>query len=273
MTDLDATRIRRSLMGHSARYLDRIEVLPRIDSTNSYLKAQSAPPPGQFRIVIAEHQTAGRGRHDKQWISSPGGSLCLSLAYRFQQTPPDLPALTLALGVGIVGALSDMGIADVALKWPNDVLVGDSKLGGILTETLFRGEGDATVIAGVGLNVDLRAFVDAIEAPAWADSATSLQQVMENPPSREHLSEIVIGSLMSTFKMFEKHGFNAFAERFDDYDWLRNKSICIATPEGSVSGIAAGISDGGALLVETTSGAREIHTGSIEQVGAADSVQ
>ncbi len=267
MKGLDASRIRRSLMRHSAPYLDRIEVLPRIDSTNTYLKDQPAPPPGQFRIAIAEHQTAGRGRHDRQWISSPGGSLCLSLAYQFEHIPPELPALTLALGAGIAGALAEMGVADVALKWPNDVLVGDSKLGGILTETLFRGQDDATVIVGVGLNIDLGVSAEAVEPSAWAASATSLQQVMENPPSRENLSEIVIESLMSTFRTFEKQGFQAFAERFADYDWLRGKVIGIETPEGLVSGTAAGISDDGALVVETKSGAREIHTGSIIRVG------
>ncbi len=270
MKGLDASRIRRSVMRHYAPYLDRIEVLPQIGSTNTYLKDQPAPPPGQFRIAIAEHQTAGRGRHGRQWISSPGGSLCLSLAYRFEHTRPELPALTLALGAGIAGALADMGVADVALKWPNDVLVGDAKLGGILTETLLRGPGGATVIAGMGLNIDLRASAEAIEPPAWADSATSLQQVMDKPPLRERLSEIVIESSMSTFKTFEKQGFEAFAERFDAYDWLRNKAISVATPEGPVSGIAAGISDRGALLVETQSGLREIHTGSIEQVGEPD---
>ena len=266
MTGLDASRIRRALMRHSAPYLDRIEVLPRIDSTNTYLKDQSAPPPGQFRIVIAEHQTAGRGRHDRQWISFPGGSLCLSLAYRFQKTPADLPALTLALGAGIADALTDMGVADVALKWPNDLLVGDSKLGGILTETSFRGQGEATVVAGVGLNIDVSKFVEAIEPSAWADAATGLKQAMEKPPSRERLSEIVIESLMSTFKTFEKQGFKAFTERYDAYDWLRGKIISIETPEGSLRGIAAGISVDGALLVDTTSGSRKVYTGSIKRV-------
>ena len=273
MTGLDASRIRRSLMGHSATCLDRIEVLQRIDSTNSYLKDQSPPPVGKFRVVIAEHQTAGRGRHDRQWISFPGGSLCLSLAYRFQHTRPDLPALTLALGTGIAELLSAMGVAKVALKWPNDVMVGNSKLGGILTETLFRGQEDATVIAGVGLNFDRSASGKAIEGSAWAESATGLKQVMENPPSRERLSGVVIESLMSTFKQFEKHGFNAFAERFEAYDWLLNKVIDVATPEGPVGGIAAGISDDGALLVATNSGPREIYAGSIKQVGEQDTAQ
>lgn len=129
------------------------------------------------------------------------------------------------------------------------------------------------MIAGVGLNFDLSASGKAIEASAWAESATGLKQVMENPPSRERLSEVVIESLMSTFKQFEKHGFNVFAERFAAYDWLLNKVINVATPEGPIGGIAAGISDDGALLVATNSGSREIYTGSIKQVGEQDAAQ
>ncbi len=266
MTELDASRIRRSLMGRAAQYLDRIEVFSRIDSTNSYLKDQSSPPPGQFRIVIAEHQTAGRGRHDKQWISSPGGSLCLSLSYRFQQAPQQLSALTLALGAGIAGALSAAGVADLGLKWPNDLLVGDSKLGGILTETLFRGDSDVTVIAGIGINIDLRSPMDEAVLSGWANSATSLNTVMADPPSRERLSEIVIEALMLTFQDYESNGFESFADQYKAFDWLMGKELVVGTPKDTVSGIAAGVADDGALLVDTASGLRKIHAGSVKQV-------
>ncbi|MCH7981672.1 MAG: biotin--[acetyl-CoA-carboxylase] ligase, partial [Proteobacteria bacterium] len=139
MTRLDAAKIKRSLTASTARHIHCIEVFSKINSTNTYLKGQLPPPSGQFRIAIAEHQTAGRGRHGRQWISTPGGSLCLSLAYRFPQSSPgfsELYALTLALGIAVADALSGIGVAEVKLKWPNDLLVGDAKLGGILTETI-----------------------------------------------------------------------------------------------------------------------------------------
>lgn len=271
MMDLDAARIRQSLMGHSAQYLDCIEVLSRIDSTNTYLKDQSSPPPGKFRVVIAEHQTAGRGRRDRQWISTPGKSLCLSLAYQFQQVPPKLPALTLALGTGVVVALSEAGATGLALKWPNDLLVGGSKLGGILTETLFGGHGNVTAIAGVGINIDLRSPVDDDVVSDWASSATSLSRAMTNPPSRERLSEIVIATLMSTFRTFESSGFESFAVQYKAYDWLKGKAVVVDTAHDIVNGIAAGIADDGALLVDTVSGLRKIQAGSVKRVGRPES--
>lgn len=266
MTDLDATRIRSSLIRHSAPYLDRVEVFSRIDSTNTYLKDKPSPPPGQFRIVIADHQTAGRGRHNRQWVSSPGGSLCLSLAYRFQESPLQLAPLTLALGIGVADSLAKSGVDGIKLKWPNDLLVGSSKLGGILTESLFRNQDELTVIAGIGINVAMLPQDDELMESGWADTATSLESAMSNPPSREQLSEIVIESLMSTFRTFETDGFAAFVTGFSDYDWLAGRTVVIEAPDGVVSGIASGIADDGALLVRTAEELRTIHTGSVREV-------
>lgn len=273
MTGLDAARISQSLMAHSAAYLDRIEVFSSIDSTNTYLREQPAPPPGQFRVAIAEHQTAGRGRHDKQWISSPGGSLCLSLSSRFQQLPTELPALTLALGIGIANALSEVGVSGIQLKWPNDLLVGNSKLGGILTETLIRGDRDVMLIAGIGLNIELGSKLVEAEFSEWADSATCLTSIMSDPPSRERLSEILIESLMATCRRFATSGFGSFAGQFPAYDWLLGKPIVVDTPAGLVNGTAAGIADDGALLIDAAAGTRKIHAGSVKQVGKPETGQ
>lgn len=267
MTGLDAAEIRRSLMEHSAPYLDCIEVFERIDSTNSYLKDQAAPPPGQFRVAIAEHQTAGRGRHDKQWISSPGGSLCLSLSYRFQQIPTELQALTLALGIGTANALTEVGVGGIQLKWPNDLLVANGKLGGILTETLIRGDSDVVLIAGIGLNIELEPKLAEAELSEWADSATCLASIMSDLPSRERLSAIIVEALMSTCRTFASSGFESFAGQFPAYDWLNGKTLVIDTAEGLVNGTAAGIAEDGALLIDTASGTRKIHAGSVKQVG------
>jgi len=270
MTDLDASQIRSALIRHSGPYLDRIEVFSRIDSTNTYLKDQPSPPPGQFRIVIADHQTAGRGRHDREWVSFPGGGLCLSMSYRFKRNPPQLSSLTLALGIGVADSLAKIGLEGIQLKWPNDLLVGNAKLGGILTESLFRRPDDVTVVVGIGINVAMLPHDDENMTSDWADAATSLENTMANPPSRERLSEIVIASLMSTFGVFETKGFAAFVSRFADYDWLAGKAVVVEAPEGIVSGTASGIADDGALLVQTEMEMREIHTGSIKHVGKTE---
>jgi len=276
MTRLDAAKIKRSLTKSTAKHIHRIEVFSKINSTNTYLKGQLSPPTGQFRVAIAEHQTAGRGRHDRQWISTPGGSLCLSLSYRFPQSSPgysQLSALTLALGIAVADALSEIGVAGVRLKWPNDLLVGDAKLGGILTETIIRGDSDIMVVVGIGLNIKLSPDVSNDKDAAWALSATCLSAVMSEPPSMEELSELVIESLISACKTFAANGFAAYADQFPVYDWLAGKMVVVNTSDSIVEGAAAGIADDGALLVDTESGRREIHAGTIKRVDAAVAVQ
>jgi len=276
MTRLDAAKIKRSLTKSTARHIHRIEVFSKINSTNTYLKGQLPPPSGQFRIAIAEHQTAGRGRRDRQWISTPGGSLCLSLSYRFPRSSPgfsELSALTLALGIAVADALSGIGVAEVQLKWPNDLLVGDAKLGGILTETIIRGDSDVMVIVGIGLNIKLNPYLSKDEDAAWALSATSLDAVMSEPPSMGALSVLVIESLISACKTFAASGFVEYADQFPAYDWLAGKTVVVETPDSTVEGAAAGIADDGALLVDTKSGRRKIHAGMIKRVDAAVAAQ
>ena len=96
----------------------------------------SQPPPGgrPFRVAIADQQTAGRGRHYRRWVSPPGAGLYMSFAYSFEDPPENLPSLTLAIGVGVIAALQEFNIEGVSLKWPNDIVALDGKLGGILTE-------------------------------------------------------------------------------------------------------------------------------------------
>ena len=268
MTRLDPLAIRQSLS--TAANLERIEVFARIDSTNTYLKDQPSPTPGMFRVAIAEHQTAGRGRHDRAWISEPGKSLCLSLSYRFVQTPPDLPALTLALGVGVAVCLSDIGVASVSLKWPNDLLIGRDKLAGILTETQFRGNNDTTVIIGIGINIALPDTLSASETSDWADTATDLQSVLDEPPPRKDLSGSIIDALFAACQAFETQGFAAFVADFERFDALDGLRIVAETPDGLVDGIARGVDNKGALQIENDHGLRQVITGSIKHIGNAD---
>jgi BirA family biotin operon repressor/biotin-[acetyl-CoA-carboxylase] ligase len=152
---LNPDNIRLPISGAPGACLEILEVFSEIESTNSYLLDQPAPPPGRFRVAVADYQTAGRGRMDRTWHSPPSSGLCLSMAYTFRQVPAKLPGLTLALGIGAVEALRRLGISGIGLKWPNDIIAHDGKLGGILTEVRNSASDSVTVVAGIGLNVDL----------------------------------------------------------------------------------------------------------------------
>lgn len=266
MTTLDEAAIRALLDATVITDVEKLEVFPQIDSTNIYLRDQMPPEKGAFRVALADHQTAGRGRSENRWVSAPGRSLCLSLAHTFRHTPDNLPALTLALGVGAVEALGEFGIGGVQLKWPNDLLVNDAKLAGILAETQFRRRDEAVVIAGIGLNVHLPERLEDNLESAYALRAVDVHSLHTDPPSREVLAVAFILGWRRTILAYEAAGFEPFMPRFAALDWLHGKSVVVASAEARVEGIAAGVNGAGALLVETREGTAAVISGSILSV-------
>ena len=154
---LDAARMRAEARTHEHRLPDALAVHFLTDSTNEHLHAAPPPPPGVARVAFAELQSAGRGRRGRSWIAPFGSGLTFSIAWTFAETPADLPALGLALGVAIAKVLRGLGAQSLTLKWPNDLLHDGRKLGGLLTQLRQEAGGAATVVAGLGLNLVLPA--------------------------------------------------------------------------------------------------------------------
>lgn len=263
MTSLDAELIRRTLESHTTTRLNRFEAFAEIDSTSTWLMNQPHPPPGHVSVALAEHQTNGRGRRHRQWISAPGCSLCLSVGYTFRRAPKNLPALTLALGISVAKALTGLGAENLSLKWPNDLLIGDAKLGGILTETQFRDCDDISVVAGIGINIDLPDTIASRVEPGWAYGVTELRSAMATAPSREQLAAAMSRALFDAFVDYDEHGFDYFKEDFVAVDWLLGKHVVVETASGDIAGIAASIDSFGALLVDNDDGTQKIVSGSI----------
>lgn len=269
MTDLDVEALRGSLSQAASAGLDALDVFAEIDSTNTYLKAQTPPKLRRMRVVIADHQTAGRGRHDREWLSKPGGSLCLSIAYTFGQRPANLPALTLALGVGAATVLTELGVPEPRLKWPNDILLSGSKLGGILTESQTRSGDNISVVAGIGINVCLPQLRERASERSWAHSATDLASHMSEPPQRQHLSVALIEGLYRTLQSYDSGGADGFMAAYQSLDGLFGRTVVVETGAEVLHGIASGIDEAGALLVKTAEGERRVISGSIQRFGQA----
>lgn len=268
MTGLDVDAIEGSL-GESARAtLVALDVFAQIESTNSYLMQQEAPAPGCSHVALTDNQTRGRGRHGRTWVSPPGSGLCVSVAHTFSSQPEDLSALTLAVGLGIADVLEEFGASEVQLKWPNDLIVGDGKLGGILTETKAQGAPSITVISGVGLNLDFGTEPDFGAGTASMQRAVDFASFAATLPDRDLLAARVIDSLCTTFVHFAHKGFSTYAERWSERDWLRGRALSVETPHSSVEGVGAGIAEDGTLLVQTRDGNLErIGSGTISMVG------
>jgi BirA family biotin operon repressor/biotin-[acetyl-CoA-carboxylase] ligase len=267
MNTLDPESIRQPISGVPGARLEILEVFSEIESTNSYLLNQPAPQPGRFRVALADYQTAGRGRLDRTWQSPPSSGLCLSMAYTFRQVPARLPALTLALGIGVIEALHRSGIDGIGLKWPNDIIAQDGKLGGILTEVRDGTLAGITVVSGVGLNVDLPATMRRPDRLPMMNKIVDLTDCTSKPPSRESLSIDVIESLFDCIVRFEADGFAPFHKEWKKYDWLFGKQVIVDKPDGRCAGFADGIDDDGALIIRSDDVRRRIINGTVTLQG------
>ena len=262
MGGLDRQRVDRELDAATREILTDLEVFEIIDSTNTYLAGVAAPPRGRLRVVIAEEQTAGRGRQNRKWVSPRGLGLYQSFAYSIENKRHDLSALTLALGVGVLDALTTLGISGTRLKWPNDLVAEDAKLGGLLAETRMAGDA-LVVIAGIGINVTMDDRTRELAESGWAQRGISLADITAAPPDRNRLASAVTNAVAGVFRGFEDAGLAAYVERWRMADWLLGQGIQVETPAVVHSGIAAGVDDSGALLVQTESGIVPVTAGTV----------
>lgn len=264
MNFLDAESIRGPMSGLSREQLDTLEVFAEIESTNSYLMAEAAPPPGRFRVALAEHQTAGRGSRDRVWYSPPSTGLCLSMSYTFRDLPESLPCLTLAIGVGVAQVLEKLGVRGVGIKWPNDIVARNGKLGGILTEVRSMQGNTPTVVVGVGINVDLKRADTPAKIRSRIGHVTDLASCLNNVPSESDLSARLIEGIFNTIAQFDAEGFHDFFEAWPRFDWLRGQHVCIESDAGATDGICQGIENDGALILRGANGRTLVRTGSVQ---------
>ncbi|MCF8198246.1 MAG: biotin--[acetyl-CoA-carboxylase] ligase [Sulfuritalea sp.] len=241
-------------LGTAARRFD-IDIVPICDSTNAVLldRAEAGAPSGT--VLIAEEQTAGRGRRGRNWLASRGDSLTFSLLWRF--APGTAPAgLSLAVGVAVARALEKVGVGDTALKWPNDMLKGGRKLGGILVE-LVPGAPHAAVI-GIGINLSLPEGMseELRNASAALDQAETLDQ--------SALYAALLGELLVTLEIFATEGFVAVRPEWLARHVMQNTRVKLASDFGpAMEGICRGVDSDGALLLEIEGHVERILSGEV----------
>jgi BirA family transcriptional regulator, biotin operon repressor / biotin---[acetyl-CoA-carboxylase] ligase len=233
----------------SARIED-LTVVWSTESTNDSLLATEPVAPNKARVVLAELQTAGRGRRGRSWTMAPGGAICLSIGWSFAEMPRDLSALTLAIGVCVQRALADCGAPKVKLKWPNDLVTDDGKLGGILLELRAEAGGPAYVVIGIGINIVLPAQARAAVVQAGG-KPVEYRSVAGKPTSRNVLVTHIVAECVRGLTLFRDAGFGAFHTDWNGLDALRGRAITVQGVASSAVGIARGVDVHGQLLVET----------------------
>jgi BirA family transcriptional regulator, biotin operon repressor / biotin---[acetyl-CoA-carboxylase] ligase len=253
---LDAPALRAALAPSTRKRIGKLEIFPELDSTNRYLLESTAPGSDKLDVCVAEYQHAGRGRRGRRWSAPFGGGLCLSAAWQFDGSPPGLPALALAVGVVARRALVEVAGVSIGLKWPNDLVLEDRKLGGILLELNAESQGPCRVVAGIGINVELpeRALSSVSDWPRGAiDLATAAPLAR---PSRLSLAARLVDGLADLFADYANSGFAPFRAEWTRADSLAGRRVRLDDAGGTILGTAAGIDVDGALVIATADGQR-----------------
>lgn len=253
---LDAQALRAALPAAVAASLASLEVAWSLDSTNSELLRRPPPATG-VAVLLAERQTAGRGRLGRAWASPLGAQVCLSLRRGFAGGLARLGGLSLVAGVAVAEALRGCGHAEVGLKWPNDLVADGRKLGGLLVEGGGEHGGPVHAVVGIGINVDLGP-ADGIDQP-WTDLARLGGRV----PSRNAVAIAVLDALLPALELFDEEGLAPFLDRYAALDVLAGHPVRVLDSRGDFEGQALGLAADGALRVATSAGERRVHAGEV----------
>lgn len=259
---LDAGTIARALRPATAVALARLDVAWSVDSTNAVLLRETEPAQGAH-VLLAEHQTAGKGRQGRHWHSPLAANLYLSASRAFSGGLARLGGLGLAAGVAVAKALQAAGVESVRLKWPNDLVVSgadaDRKLGGLLVEGSGQPAGSARAVIGLGLNVRMPpGGAHDIDQP-WVDLRGQIDAV----PSRNELAAGVLDHLLPALETFDRDGLSPFLDAFARLDALRGRPVVLHGHREPVAGIALGVAEDGALRVEVGGHERRLHSGEV----------
>jgi BirA family biotin operon repressor/biotin-[acetyl-CoA-carboxylase] ligase len=221
-----------------------------IDSTmlEAARLAEAGCPHGT--AVIADEQTAGQGRHGRRWHSERNSGLYVSIVLRPDSPLDSLPVLTLALGLATAEAIAEAAGVACDLRWPNDVLIHDRKVAGILVHLL-----DSAAIAGMGINVNHAAF-----PPEIAAEATSLRIVSNRPHSREHLLIALLAAVERYCRTLSgENGKEAILKMFSlRSSYVRNKRVKVEQGASIVEGTTAGLDSSGFLIIRKDDGAQDV---------------
>ncbi len=248
---LDEAAIRAALPPMEVRVVDSCA------STNADLLAGDATP----ALLVADHQTGGRGTRGRRWHAAPGAGLLMSLRHPLDRPLRELSGLSLAAGVAVLRALRTLGVPAVELKWPNDILTGGAKLGGILVETRMQG-GRVLAVIGCGLNWNA-----APQGLPLRLAAASLADCLHPPPSRNTGAAAIARELLAAIGEFERDGLAAFHGEWEAAHAHAGRRVRVRLAGGRVlTGTAEGLEPDGSLKLRTRRGLRTVQSGTVRPV-------
>ena len=251
-------------LGPMAKFFD-VEIVDLSPSTNTVLMERTTRGAPSGTVLAAEYQSDGRGRRGRGWFAPLCGGITFSLMWRFNQGAAQLSCLSLAVGVAVARALRDLGLHDVQLKWPNDVLHRFHKLGGILIELSGDVLGPTFAVIGIGVNVRL----DESSKSKINQATTDLASLLEALPSRSVVLGKLLAHLGQVLPQFEAEGFGPFRDEWLAFHAYQNRPVRMLLPRNTIEeGIVAGVADDGSLLLDRPGGVTRYTVGEISLTGA-----
>lgn len=241
-----------------AKLFSEIEVFSTIDSTSSYLTRTWQKDIDKGRICVAEHQSLGRGRKGRKWVSPFAANLYFSLGLSLPLGLSALGGLSIAIGLGLTQRLNRMTTKPVKLKWPNDLLVENQKLAGILVEASGDSNDASFLNIGIGINWDMNKGHVEIDQP-WVN----LKPLLNNDLKRTEILGELLLEIDSILSQYLEQGFESFKALWNEYSAYQKKPIILHTRTGKITGVESGIDRSGAIIIETADGKKMFHSGEV----------
>jgi BirA family transcriptional regulator, biotin operon repressor / biotin---[acetyl-CoA-carboxylase] ligase len=255
---LEAPAIRAALGAAARRWIRRLDVYPVIGSTNVELAERATRESIAGQLCMAEVQLAGRGRRGRSWLSPLGGNLAVSLGFVASRPPAELGGFSLVVGLAVIDALEGCGIEGLQLKWPNDILMGGAKLGGILIELVQTPAGGGLIV-GVGINVRLpESARQSLDQPV-ADLASAHVAL----PRRSVLAARLVSSIVDFEVGFAEGGFAPFVPIFDARHAYHDAEVALIQGARVSAARVLGVAADGGLRILDESGERVVHGGEV----------
>lgn len=236
-----------------------------LGSTNDQLKQMSDAP--EFTCVVADEQTAGRGRRARAWLSTPGDGLYFSVLLRPTLPPQKIALLSLMSAIAVAETVARYSIASLDIKWPNDVLVGERKLSGILVEGISSHTDAPRIIVGIGVNLNHHGF-----PPELSDTATSLFLACGRRIRPDEFRDELLTTLAKWYEAMRHNHEPLIVRRWQELSsYARGKQVTVTLDDQQISGETAGLTETGALLLRTPVGElRTILAGEVSRLRRRD---
>ena len=246
MTLLSKKKILRNVKEANLINLDRIYIVKKTSSTNDDAKISLRKDNLKITAFFAERQTSGRGRNKRNWISPFGKNIYFSFAWKADLNLNQLDGLSLATAVVVAKSIQKTIPAKIGIKWPNDLMISNKKMGGILIETKAIDKNISEVIIGIGLNVNMSPEEGSAINQQW----TSMSNYADSLLDRNLIAGITLNSILQLSAEFKELGFSFYKKSFQDLHVLNKKRCVVSFPKGEkLYGNVIGVNDRGEILI------------------------